>query len=81
MFYRNLFASLLAVAAIGVKGSPIEPGDNLGTVKFCINTFYQEPCAPYSPGHSDCNDLFGEFNNNIRSFIANGPRVYCVLYT
>jgi len=79
MFNRNLFAALLAVAAVGVKGSPINFGDEIGIAKFCVGKYFQEPCVPYSVGFQECSELYNEFNDSIYSFKGD-PNLNCNLY-
>jgi len=70
MFYRNLFAALLAVAAVGVKGSPVNYGDKIGMVTFFVGKNYNcidYPCIAYVPGHEECHEFYGQFNQSIHS--------------
>ena len=68
MFCRNLFVAVLAVAAVGVKGSPFEWGDEIGIATVYIGKDYQGDSLSYLPGHAECNTLRDEFDNSIHSF-------------
>jgi len=68
-------ATLLAVAAVGVKGSPIEPGEEFGIVNYNL----AGPCILYLSGSFDCKELYGEFNDTAHCFKP-GPGMLYMLY-
>jgi hypothetical protein len=56
MLPGKLFAAFLAVAAVGVAGSPapLEKRDALGQVNLCIRTGYAPPLFNRYPNNGEC---------------------------
>jgi len=81
LFSRNLFAALLAVAAVSVEGSPIEPRQQfLGVAKFCVGYNLEPPCIAYLFSKDRmCPNLLPGFNDSTHSFESN-PDMFCIGY-
>ena len=82
MFSRTFFVALLAVAAAGVTGSPVEleEGDPLGNVFYCDCEGWTGSCATRPVEVDTCKEVHNEeYNIEINAF---GPDdgIYCVLY-
>ena len=78
MFSRSPFAVLLAVAAVGVKGSHVESSKPLGSIRFCTDYGFNGTCYFHEVpgGGAPCIDLRLD-NDTARSF-GSDPGIACV---
>jgi len=72
LFSRTFFAAFLAVAAVGVSGSPVESEKRDSKFVFCQGKYWQPPCAyPDSVELEKCHDFITEYNLvNINTFVV-----------
>ena len=81
LFSANLFAALLAVAAVGVTGSPVDvqkDGQNtgspvqvqkggLGTVSYCEGEQFATPCQSQPVDAGTCYNIIDGFKQKVKS--------------
>ena len=80
VFSMNLPAALLAVAAVGVKGSPAEPPQSLSTAVFCPEYGFKGNCNFYNVSVDvQCKNIDGPFDNSAYSF-ASDPGIKCIAF-
>jgi len=78
LFSRNLFAVLIAVAAVGVNGSPVKR-DDPNTIFACKGKKWGAECDHFPVNLGVCTDVRSDYNDLISSF-GPPPDVTCHLY-
>jgi len=81
LFSKNLFAALLAVAAVGVNGSPVELKKRqiLDTILVCPDDFDSRPtqtCGTYNFAAEECIEL-GQGVNDTANSVVISPGLTC----
>ena len=86
LFSGNLFTVLLAIAAVGVIGSPVElgrgaPGGDLGlgTVFYCDGGGFAEPCHSPIVQDGECMNVTEDLLDKV-SAVRPGYGIGCTLY-
>jgi hypothetical protein len=93
LFSANLFATLLAVAAVGVIGSPVgvqKDGQNtgspvvqtggLGTVSYCQGEQFAEPCQSQPVNAGQCYNVLDDFKQKVKSIKPLDASFNCDLF-
>jgi len=94
LFSKNLFTTLLAVAAVGVNGFPVELEKRADPVYLCPNRWdttkieqcsqgeqcRTQGCHPVNWTDGVCIPDIGEFDGTI-STVHTGPQARCILYS
>jgi hypothetical protein len=81
LFSTNLFAALLAVAAVGVTGSPVEVEKRgLGTVSYCEGEQFAQPCRSQPVDAGQCYNIIDGFKQKVKSIEPLGGTFNCNLF-
>ena len=88
LFSKNLFAALLAVAAVRVTGSPVElqKRDSIGSAQWCSGDNCElngwiEPTTPTSLNCYQTGDICWLDSFVARPADGNAGGIFCTLYT
>jgi hypothetical protein len=80
MFPGKFFAALLAIAASGVTGSPVElEKRDLGVIYMCQGKNWGQPCLPIHVPDKGCQKVPDDYDKKINS-IGSVETLYCALF-